>query len=51
MEEYTIVANTKGKTDVWRHFGLQKTRSGRNNKIVENTAVCLTCNTVKKNMK
>ena len=26
MEEYTIVVNTKGKADVWRHFGLSKRR-------------------------
>ena len=42
MEEYTIVAKTKGKADVWRHFGLRKRKADRT--IVEKTAVCLTCN-------
>ena len=46
MEEYTIVANTKGKADVWRHFGLRKRKA--DGPIVEKTAVCLTCNTVVK---
>ena len=45
MEEYTIVANTKGKADVWRHFGLRKRKA--DGTIVEKT-VCLTCNTVVK---
>ena len=46
MEEYTTVANTKGKADVWRHFGLRKRKA--DGTIVEKTAVCLTCNTVVK---
>ena len=46
MEEYTTVANTKGKADVWRHFGLRKRKADET--IVEKTAVCLTCNTVVK---
>ena len=37
MEEYTIVANTKGKADVWRHFGLRKRKADET--IVEKTAV------------
>ena len=46
MEEYTTVANTKGKADVWRHFGLRKRKAGGT--IVDKTAVYLTCNTVVK---
>ena len=46
MEAYTIVANTKGKADVWRHFGLRKCKA--DGTIVEKTAACLTCNTVVK---
>ena len=46
MEEYTIVANTKGKADVWRHFGLRKRKADGTS--VEKTVVCLTCNTVVK---
>ena len=46
MEEYTIVANTRGKADVWRHFGLRKRKA--DGTIVEKTAVCLTRNTVVK---
>ena len=48
MEEYTIVANTKGKADVWRHFGLRKRKA--DGTVVEKTAVCLTCNTVVKTL-
>ena len=46
MEEHTIVANTKGKADVWRHFGLRKRKA--DGTIEEKTAVCLTCNIVVK---
>ena len=42
MEEYTIVANTKGKADVWRHFGLRKREA--DGTTVEKTALCLTLN-------
>ena len=40
--QYTIVPNAKAKAPIWKHFGVRK----RNNdgSIVENTAVCLTCN-------
>ena len=46
MEEYTTVPNTKGKADVWRHFGLRKRKS--DGTFVAKIAVCFTCNTVVK---
>ena len=40
--QYTIIGNPKAKAPIWRHFGVKKRKVDET--IVENTAVCLTCN-------
>ena len=37
-DDFVVVANTKGKADIWRHFGLKKRK--HDGKV----AVCKTCN-------
>ena len=37
-DDFVVVVNTKGKTDIWRHFGLKKRK--HDGKF----AVCKTCN-------
>jgi len=40
-DEVTVVRNERGKADIWRYFGLKKTKT--DNTIVENIAVCNSC--------
>ncbi|XP_060594605.1 E3 SUMO-protein ligase ZBED1-like [Ruditapes philippinarum] len=44
MDEFTTVKNPKGKSDIWRHFGLQKSKITQ--KLIDNTAVCMKCDMV-----
>ena len=37
-DDFVVVANTKGKADIWRHFGLEKRKHDGM------VAVCKTCN-------
>ncbi|MEW8548465.1 MAG: hypothetical protein AB2693_33600, partial [Candidatus Thiodiazotropha sp.] len=46
MAEYEVIKNPKGKSDIWQHFGLQKTKA--TNTINENVAVCRKCDMVVK---
>ena len=40
--DFVVVANTKGKADIWRHFGLKKCK--HDGTILDKVAVCKTCN-------
>ena len=42
MEDFVVVANAKGKADIWRHFGLKKRK--HDGTILDKVAVCKTCN-------
>ena len=42
--EYTLVPNTKGKLDLWKHFSLRKRKT--DGRIDANVAVCKQCNSV-----
>ena len=41
-DDFVVVANTKGKADIWRHFWLKKRK--RDGTILDKVAVCKTCN-------
>ena len=41
-DDFVVVANTKGKADIWRHFGLKKRK--HDGTILDKVAVCKTCN-------
>ena len=41
-DDFVVVANTKGKADIWRHFGLKKRKY--DGTILDKVAVCKTCN-------
>lgn len=40
--EYTVVPFSKAKAPIWKHFGVRKRKN--DGSLVENIAVCLTCN-------
>ena len=41
-DNFIVVANTKGKADIWRHFVLEKRKY--DGTILDKVAVCKTCN-------
>ena len=41
-DDFVVVVNTKGKADIWRHFGLKKRK--HDGTILDKVAVCKTCN-------
>ena len=41
-DDFVVVANTKGKADIWRHFGLKERK--HDGAILDKVAVCKTCN-------
>ena len=41
-DDFVVVANTKGKADIWRHFGLEKRK--HDGTILDKVAVCKTRN-------
>ena len=41
-DDFVVVANTKGKADIWCHFGLKKRK--HDGTILDKVAVCKTCN-------
>ena len=44
--EYTLVPNTKGKVDLWKHFGLRKQKT--DGYIDTDVGACKQCNSVVK---
>ena len=41
-DDFVVVVNTKGKADIWHHFGLKKHK--HDGTILDKVAVCKTCN-------